>query len=89
MMYPKATSRMDAEVKRNAAPGFALLVSLSYAVLSRTCKNKPGDRSFFADETETCGKYLAQLGEWLDAGRITAAPLHLLTCLGSLSLPYL
>ena len=30
-------------------------------------------RSFFADETETCGKYFAQMSEWLDAGKITAA----------------
>ncbi|CAE7272630.1 unnamed protein product [Symbiodinium sp. CCMP2592] len=32
--------------------------------------------SFFADETETCGKYFAQMSEWLDAGKITVPPVQ-------------
>ncbi|CAE7816056.1 unnamed protein product, partial [Symbiodinium sp. CCMP2456] len=32
--------------------------------------------SFFADETETCGKYFKQMSEWLDCGKIAVPPVQ-------------
>ncbi|CAE7694370.1 unnamed protein product [Symbiodinium necroappetens] len=32
--------------------------------------------SFFADETETCGKYFRQMSEWLDCGKIAVPPVQ-------------